>query len=287
MIWIIQSFLSAIFLGVSVIFQKLGAGKDKLIQISAFSNTAALLVMLITAYFGGGLSQLTEIPASCWWLTILSGVVQTFSWITFFAALRAAEVNIVMAFDKVNIVVTMALGAWIIGEEISLLMMVGTALILLGTVLMTELEKGAKLFSVKNAWLLWAIVSPTLQAISNILAKLDTAPIDTALTTTLRMFIVVVFLWLLSFIKEGLPNIRDFSQKRHLYLFLGGAMIGSSYLLMYRAIYLGVAVVVMPIVKSSMIVSAILARVFLKEKLSKKGIIGFLAVCVGVALFVL
>lgn len=285
--WILQSFLSASFLGISVIFQKVGAGKDKTIQISAFSNTAAFAVMLVTAWISGSLNQIGALSGYSWLLTIASGVVQAFSWITYFAALRAADVNIVMAFDKVNIIVNMILAYYIIGEEITLLMAIGTILILIGTVFMTEIKKGEKLFSQKNSWLLWAIISPALQAVSNILAKLDTSSIDTSLTTTLRMLIVVIFLWLLSLVKEGLPIISEFTQKNYTYLALGGAMIGVSYLLMYRAIYLGVAIAVMPIVKSSIIISAILARIFLKERLSKRGTIGFLTVCAGVAMFVL
>ena len=279
--------MSASFLGISVIFQKVGAGKDKTIQISAFSNTVAFAVMLVTAWISGSLNQIGALSRYSWLLTIASGVVQAFSWITYFAALRAADVNIVMAFDKVNIIVNMILAYYIIGEEITLLMAIGTILILIGTVFMTEIKKGEKLFSQKNSWLLWAIISPALQAVSNILAKLDTSSIDTSLTTTLRMLIVVIFLWLLSLVKEGLPIISEFTQKNYTYLALGGAMIGVSYLLMYRAIYLGVAIAVMPIVKSSIIISAILARIFLKERLSKRGTIGFLTVCAGVAMFVL
>ena len=215
-------------------------------------------------------------------------MAQAASWITFFAGLKFAKVNIYMALDKVNIIVTMLLSWLLIGDVITFYMLCGTVLILGGTVAMTALEKTTGEADVNlRRWLFYGILSPALQAVVNILAKLDTAPISTDLTTTIRILVVVLILWGLSAQKEGWPQKGTLRECGGFWLLSGGAMIGISYLFMFRAIYLGNAAVVTVFVKASFLVSSVLACLFLHERLSKKGWAGFAAVCLGTGMFIL
>ena len=70
-------------------------------------------------------------------------------------------------------------------------------------------------------------------------------------------------------------------------LLIGGAMVGISYIFMYQAIHDGINSVVTPIVKTNFLISTVAARVFLHEKIGKKGVLGFVAVSIGVLMFLI
>ena len=285
--WVILAFLSALFSGFSVIFQKQGMN-GKTMQISAMSNTAGLITMVITVCFSGSLAQIGSITGMSWLLTLASGIVQALSWITYFAALKDAQVSAMMALDKVNIVVSMILSFLILNEVITGWMIVGCLLILLGSLLMTGTDPSAAAQPGGRSWVAWAIISPSLQALANVLAKLDTSSADANLISALRTTVVVVVLWLVSLLREGKPDVQKMLAGRAgVNLLIGGAMVGISYIFMYQAIHDGINSVVTPIVKTNFLISTVAARVFLHEKIGKKGALGFIAVSIGVLMFLI
>ena len=285
--WVILAFLSALFSGFSVIFQKQGMN-GKTMQISAMSNTAGLITMVITVCFSGSLAQIGSITGMSWLLTLASGIVQALSWITYFAALKDAQVSAMMALDKVNIVVSMILSFLILNEVITGWMIVGCLLILLGSLLMTGIDPSAAAQPGGRSWVAWAIISPSLQALANVLAKLDTSSADANLISALRTTVVVVVLWLVSLLREGKPDVQKMLAGRAgVNLLIGGAMVGISYIFMYQAIHDGINSVVTPIVKTNFLISTVAARVFLHEKIGKKGVLGFVAVSIGVLMFLI
>lgn len=285
--WVILAFLSALFSGFSVIFQKQGMN-GKTMQISAMSNTAGLITMVITVCLSGSLAQIGSITGMSWLLTLASGIVQALSWITYFAALKDAQVSAMMALDKVNIVVSMILSFLILNEVITGWMIVGCLLILLGSLLMTGTDPSAAAQPGGRSWVAWAIISPSLQALANVLAKLDTSSADANLISALRTTVVVVVLWLVSLLREGKPDVQKMLAGRAgVNLVIGGAMVGISYIFMYQAIHDGINSVVTPIVKTNFLISTVAARVFLHEKIGKKGVLGFVAVSIGVLMFLI
>ena len=285
--WVILAFLSALFSGFSVIFQKQGMN-GKTMQISAMSNTAGLITMVITVCFSGSLAQIGSITGMSWLLTLASGIVQALSWITYFAALKDAQVSAMMALDKVNIVVSMILSFLILNEVITGWMIVGCLLILLGSLLMTGTDPSAAAQPGGRSWVAWAIISPSLQALANVLAKLDTSSADANLISALRTTVIVVVLWLVSLLREGKPDVQKMLAGRAgVNLLIGGAMVGISYIFMYQAIHDGINSVVTPIVKTNFLISTVAARVFLHEKVGKKGVLGFVAVSIGVLMFLI
>lgn len=167
-------------------------------------------------------------------------------------------------------------------------MLLGSVLILAGTTLMGDIKGAGRLLGSGNRWILWGIVSPALQAVSNILAALDTAPVDTAVTTTIRMLVVTVCLCVLAAIREGsFRQLGQLGRRRIFMLVVGGVILGVSYLLMYKAYSMGKASTVTAIVRANFLVTTLLAGIVFHEHLSKKGVAGFIAVCAGVFLFLI
>ena len=286
--WITLSLLAAITAGTAVIFQKKGSCGSNIIQISAIHLLAVFITVFVVTLLSGDLIQLPLIPLRCWWLTVASGIVQAFSWIAYFLAMKEANVSFIMVLDKAGIIVTMLLAAILLNEKITFVMLLGSILILLGTYLMANLKNGRKqVFSRENRWIIYGLLSPSLQALSMVITKMDTANVDTSLTTSIRMFVVTVTLLLFACIKEGsLRKLKQLGAQNLLMLILGGIILGLSYLMMYRAIYLGPASIVTAIVRSNFLVTTILAVFVFGEKLSLRELGGFLLVCFGVILFI-
>lgn len=286
--WLFLALLAAVFSGLSSVFEKKGM-TGKPVQCSAVANTVGLAVMVLAVLLSGAFRQLPSVPVQSWLLTIISGIVQAFSWIAYFMALRAAQVSVVMALDKLNVVVTMLLSYLILGEAITGWMVLGCCMILTGAMLLTGVSKEADAVrSSSRAWLFWAVLSPSLQALTNVLAKLDTSGTDSTLSTTLRTIIVVAILWSVALLREGQPELRRMlSGTAGFHLLLGGAMIGTAYLLLYWAISIGITSVVTPIMKMDLLVTTAAASLFLHERIGKRGSIGFVSVLVGVLLFLL
>lgn len=202
--------------------------------------------------------------------------------------MEKANVSFLMVLDKTGIIVTMLLAAVFLDERITIIMLLGSVLILAGTALMGDIKGAGRLLGSGNRWILWGIVSPALQAVSNILAALDTAPVDTAVTTTIRMLVVTVCLCVLAAIREGsFRQLGQLGRRRIFMLVVGGVILGVSYLLMYKAYSMGKASTVTAIVRANFLVTTLLAGIVFHEHLSKKGVAGFIAVCAGVFLFLI
>lgn len=285
--WILTSAMSALFAGIAVIFQKQGSACGRAAAMSAISNTAMLAVVALTALLSGAIRQLPDMTRESWLLSILSGAVQAASWIAYFAGLRRANVGAFMALDKVNIIATMLFAYLLVGESIKPAYFAGAALILAGT--FAALGKGgSKENSARGrGWIAWGILSPSLQALSTVIAKLDTCAVSTELTTTMRELVVVVVLWVMALATRSMPDKSAVSRRELGSLLSGGAAIGVSYLFMYSAIASGPASAVTAIVKAGTLVSAVFAAIFLHERSTRLQVAGMLAVFAGTVMFAL
>lgn len=284
--WIILSAIAAVTSALSVILQKSGSENHGAIHVGALCNAAAFVTMLLAVLISGSLCHLPEISSASWMLSLLSGFVQAFSWITFFIAIKDADINAMMALDKLNIVAAMILAWFLLGEPITLIMLLGTALILVGSCWMANIHLRGLLSSRSaNRWVFSAVISPILMAVSNVIAKLDISPVSTDLNSAIRMFVVAVVVGILALFERHDPIAAKNSRKSMLSLALSGVLLGVSYLLMYRALVLGSAAAVTTIVKGSIIVTTILARIFYGEKLQPKGLLGLIMVLFGIICF--
>lgn len=189
-----------------------------------------------------------------------------------FSSHEKANVSFLMVLDKTGVVVTVLLAAVFLDEQITPAIVLGSVLILTGTALMCALHGGvSQLMNSENHWVIWGTVSPALQAISNMLAALDKTPVDTSVTTTIRMLTVVVCICTLARIKEGpLGRQVTLGVKKLSSLIIGGVILGVSYLLMYEAFSLGKVSAVTAIVRANFLITTMLAQMIFKENCRRK-----------------
>lgn len=136
-------------------------------------------------------------------------------------------------------------------------------------------------------WFVFAILSSVFAALTSILAKIGINGVNSNLATAIRTLVVLVMVWGMVFITNTQAGIMEISKKSWLFLILSGLATGASWLCYYRALQMGNASKVVPIDKLSVVITLIMAFVFLHEKVTPKSIVGCALIGIGTLLMVL
>lgn len=136
-------------------------------------------------------------------------------------------------------------------------------------------------------WLLFAFLSALFAALTSILAKVGIEGVNSNLATAIRTVVVVIMAWGMVFLTNTQNKISEISTKSWLFLILSGLATGASWLCYYRALQLGDASKVVPIDKLSVIITLVLAFVFLHEDFTVKALIGCVLIGAGTLVMVL
>ena len=136
-------------------------------------------------------------------------------------------------------------------------------------------------------WAVFAVLSAVFAALTSILAKVGIENVDSNLATAVRTVVVVAMSWLMVFITNAQSGLTSISKKSWMFLILSGLATGASWLCYYKAIQMGEVSKVVPIDKMSVIITLILAVVFLHEDFNAKSIIGAVLITGGTLLMVL
>lgn len=136
-------------------------------------------------------------------------------------------------------------------------------------------------------WALFAVLSAVFAALTSILAKIGIENVDSNLATAVRTVVVVAMSWLMVFITNAQSGLTNISRKSWIFLILSGLATGASWLCYYKAIQMGEVSKVVPIDKMSVVITLILAVIFLHEDFNAKSIIGAVLITVGTLVMVL
>ena len=136
-------------------------------------------------------------------------------------------------------------------------------------------------------WFVLALLSTVFAALTSILAKIGIDGVNSNLATAVRTVVVVAMAWLMVFITGAQGGISEISRKSWLFLILSGLATGASWLCYYKALQIGEASKVVPVDKLSVVITLILAFVFLNEKITVKSGIGCALIGAGTLLMVL
>ncbi len=136
-------------------------------------------------------------------------------------------------------------------------------------------------------WFLFAILSALFAALTSILAKIGIAGVNSNLATAIRTMVVVVMSWGMVFLTNTQSGITDISKKSWIFLILSGLATGASWLCYYRALQMGEASKVVPVDKLSVVITLVLAFVFLHEDFTVKSLAGCMLIGVGTLFMVI
>ena len=285
--WVLFALLSALFAGVTSILAKCGIRKTDSTVATALRTIVVLLMSFFMVLIVGSLDGIGSISAKTWIFLILSGLATGASWLCYFRALQLGNVNKVVPVDKSSTVLTILLAFLVFGEPISPLKGVCVLLIAAGTFLMIEKKEVSGENKESRMWLLYALLSAVFAAATSILGKLGIEGVESNLGTMIRTAVVLLLSFFMVFVTGKGEKLREVPKKELLFICLSGIATGASWLCYYRALQLGDASKVVPVDKLSVVMTLILAFVFLHEDFTAKSLIGCILIGAGTLVMVL
>ena len=136
-------------------------------------------------------------------------------------------------------------------------------------------------------WMIFAVLSAVFAALTSILAKIGIEGVNSNLATAIRTIVVIIMAWGMVFLTHAQNGLAEISKKSWIFLILSGLATGASWLCYYKALQMGDASKVVPIDKLSVVITLILAFVFLHEQFTTKSLIGCILIGAGTLIMVL
>ncbi len=279
--WILYAFGSALFAGMTAILSKIGIKNTDSNLATAVRTVVVLIFSWLMVFIVGSQSSIDEISGRTLLFLILSGLATGASWLCYFKALQLGNVNKVTPIDKSSTILTMILAILFLGESVTIVKVAAIILIGAGTYLMLQKNKDTANQQVHNSrWIIFAVFSAVFASLTSILGKVGIEGVESNLGTAIRTIVVLIMAWLIVFITGKQHMIKKIDRGSWIYLILSGFATGGSWLCYYRALQDGLASVVVPIDKLSILVTILFSYVYLKETLTRKALFG-LALIVG------
>jgi bacterial/archaeal transporter family protein len=285
--WVLFSLGSALFAGLTAILAKCGIKKTDSDAATAIRTIVVLLFSWLMVWIVGSASTISALSAKTWIFLILSGLATGASWLCYFRALQLGDVNKVVPIDKSSTILTILLAMIFLGEPISWLKGIAVVLIGAGTFLMIEKKTVSNQKQEKKSWLLYAFLSAVFASLTSILGKIGIDGVESNLGTAIRTGVVLIMAWLIIFLKGKQHTLKSIPKKELGFICLSGLATGGSWLCYYKALQNGLASVVVPIDKLSILVSIGFSALVFKERLSKKAAVGLVMIVVGTLMMLL
>lgn len=138
-----------------------------------------------------------------------------------------------------------------------------------------------------SMWLLFAIGSSVFAALTSILAKVGIEGVNSTLATAIRTVVVVIMSWGMVFLTNVQGGVASISRRSWIFLILSGLATGASWLCYYRALQIGDASKVVPVDKLSVVITLVMAFLFLHEQVTVKSVIGCVLIGAGTLIMVI
>lgn len=287
--WILFAFGSAVFAGLTAILAKCGIRKTDSDAATAIRTIIVLIFSWIMVLITGSIGTIGSLSSKTWMFLILSGIATGASWLCYFKALQLGDVNKVVPIDKSSTILTIILAFIFLGEPITPVKGIAVVLIGIGTFMMIqkketvdepEKPKG-------GSWLIYALFSTVFASLTAILGKVGIEGVESNLGTAIRTCVVLVMAWVVVFVKGKQHTIREIPKNELGFICLSGLATGGSWLCYYRALHDGMASVVVPIDKLSILVSIAFSYIVFRERLTKKAVVGLCLIVAGTLIMLL
>lgn len=286
--WVAYAFASAFFAGVTSILAKCGIKKTDSNVATAIRTIVVLMFSWIMVLLVGSQDEIPQVDTRTWVFLILSGLATGASWLCYFKALQLGDINKVVPIDKSSTILSILMAFLFLHEEISVMKLAAMFLIGIGTYLMIQKKENAGgNGAVGKSWLLYACLSAVFASLTSILGKVGMEGLDSNLGTAIRTSVVLVMAWIVVFVTGKQHTIRGIEGKELVFICLSGLATGASWLCYYKALRDGLASVVVPVDKLSILITIAFSYLVFHEKLSKKAAVGLCLIVVGTAVMLI
>ncbi len=280
--WILFAFGSALFSGLTAVLAKCGIRKTDSTVATAIRTIIVLVFSWLMVFIVGSNDQIGTIDFKTLLFLILSGFATGASWLCYFKALQIGDINKVVPIDKSSTVITILLAAILLKENVTLSKGFGVVLIAFGTFFMIE-KKDIKTGNAPSSkgWILFAFGSAVFASLTAILGKIGISGVESNLGTALRTGVVLFFSWGMVFVSGKQREIIHIPKKELFFICLSGIATGMAWLCYYKALQDGMASVVVPVDKLSILVTVLFSYIVFHERLSKRSLFGLAGIVAG------
>ncbi len=280
--WVLYAFGSAFFAGVTSILAKCGIKKTDSNVATAIRTVVVLIFSWLMVFIVGSQNMLSAISLKTWTFLILSGLATGASWLCYFRALQLGDINKVVPIDKSSTILTILLAFIFLGEKITWIKGIAVIVIAVGTYLMIQKKPAeGESKSKSRKWMLYAVFSAVFASLTAILGKIGIEGVESNLGTAIRTCVVLIMAWAVVFITGKQQKVREIPRNELGFICLSGLATGGSWLCYYKALQEGLASVVVPIDKLSILITIAFSYIVFKEKLSSKAAIGLCLIVAG------
>jgi transporter family protein len=286
--WIAYALASAAFAGAVAVLAKAGTRSTPSNLATAIRTLVVLVLAWAVVHVVGSQSSIGSLDGRTWLFLVLSGLATGGAWLCYFRALQLGSVNPVVAVDKSSIVLTVVLGIILFGETTDLPLRIGGIVVIgIGTYLMVRWQPADQQTQTGWSWLAWAIGSAIFASLTTILAKVGMEGVESNLGTAIRTVVVLVLAWAIVLVTGEQRQLRALRRREVVLLVLSGVATGASWLFFFKALQSGPVSGVVPLDRLSVVVTAALAFVAFRERLTRRGLIGLALIVVGTVAMVL
>ncbi len=285
--WILYAFLSAIFAGVTSILAKCGIKKTDSTVATAIRTIVVLIFSWIMVFVVESQGGVVKIEGKTLLFLILSGLATGASWLCYFKALQIGDINKVVPIDKSSTILTIILAFLFLKEDITYLKAAGVVLIGAGTMMIIEKKDVEKGEGKGGGWILYAVGSAVFASLTSILGKVGISGIESNLGTAIRTGVVLVMAWVMVFATKKQGCVKGIEKQELGFICLSGLATGGSWLCYYKALQDGLASVVVPIDKLSILVTVLFSYIVFGEKMSKKAFFGLVGIVAGTLVMII
>lgn len=284
--WVLFAFGSALFAGVTSVLAKCAIRKTDSTVATAVRTIIVLAFAWLMVFITRSQNQITDISGKTFLFLILSGLATGASWLCYFKALQLGDINKVVPIDKSSVVLSIVFAFIFLREKVSVPKLIGVAAIAVGTALMIE-KKDVVRSGKSRGWLVYALGAAFFASLTSILGKVGISGVESNLGTAIRTGVVLVMSWVMVFVSKKHKEVLHIERKELLFICLSGLATGASWLCYYRALKDGLASVVVPIDKLSILVSTAFSYFVFHEKLTRRSAVGLVVIVAGTLLMLL
>lgn len=288
--WLILALVAAAATSLTTIFAKIGIKDVKSDLATVFRTGVVIVCCAVMCLISGSLGQIGSLTYINWIFLVLSGVATGCSWLFYYRAISLGDVNKIAPIDKSSFVLSGLLFMIFFfddttrgGDVLTIgMLLLSMTLILLGTLLM--IDKKDEESKESRGWLICAILSAVFAGVTSLFVKIGLAGIPSDLGTLIRTVIVFAFAAVICGARGEYKDVSNITRKNLLFLTLSGMATGCAWLCEYYALNMkGVnPVAVGSIGKLSILMTMLFSSLILKEKFTKRSLLGLAVLTVGI-----
>ena len=295
MLWLIFALLAAVATSFTTIFAKIGIQNVKSNFATFYRTGIVIFCCVILCLITGSFANFNTLTKENWIFLILSGIATGCSWLCYYKALKLGDINKVAPIDKSSFVLTSILFVIFFfddstngGNTLTISMLsLSIILMLIGTILM--IDKKESNGSTSKTWLIYAILSAVFASIVALFAKMGLKGIPSDLGTLIRSIIVFIFAGAIVLARKDYIGVKEINGHSWLFLTLSGIATGAAWLFEYYALNMEHTnpLAVNAIGKLAILLTMLFSFIFLKEKFSKKALLGLGLLTLGIILIII